>query len=212
VLQTPSNAVALRTSWIQCPPLRNHWHVSTNSLPLLTSSIIRLFSLLLLALYLGETISVTSVPKAFATSHILTREENALQVHTRAQARAAAAAQVIADPTPLTLDSDDQTEKSTEISVMTKDPPSTKYGSTHATDEITLHDDLAAHTEFAIARALLRHLVGFVLPPDYKPDLVGEMRVIGVDNNLFDKDQSSFDGKLLGDRVPQRHCNANILH
>jgi len=161
---------------------------------------------------LGETISVTSVPKAFATSHILTREENALQVHTRAQARAAAAAQVIADPTPLTLDSDDQTEKSTEISVMTKDPPSTKYGSTHATDEITLHDDLAAHTEFAIARALLRHLVGFVLPPDYKPDLVGEMRVIGVDNNLFDKDQSSFDGKLLGDRVPQRHCNANILH
>jgi len=34
----------------------------------------------------------------------------------------------------------DQTDKSIEISVMTKDPPSTKYGSTCVTDEISLHD------------------------------------------------------------------------
>jgi hypothetical protein len=95
---------------------------------------------------------------------------------------------------------------------MTKDLPSTKYGSTHATNEIALHDDLAAYTEFAIARALLRHLVGFILPPHYKSDVVGEMCVIGVDNNLFDKDQSSFDCKLLDARVPQRLCNANSLH
>jgi len=161
---------------------------------------------------LGETISVTSVPKAFTTSHILTREENALQVHTRAQARAAAAVQVIADPTTLTLESDDETDKSTGIPAMTKDPPSTKYGSTHATDEIALRDDLAAYTEFAIARDLLRHLVGFILPPHYKSDVVGEMRVIGVDNNLFDKDQSGFDCKRLDARVPQRLCNANVLH
>jgi len=95
---------------------------------------------------------------------------------------------------------------------MTKDPPSTKYSSICATDEIALHDDLATHTEFAITRALLRHSVGFILPQHYKPDVVGEMRIIGVDTNLFNKDQSGFDYKILDARVPQRHCNANVLH
>ena len=131
---------------------------------------------------------------------------------TRAQASTAEAAQVIADPTPLRLDSDDQTEKSIEISVMTKDPPSTKYSSIRATDEITLYDDLAAHAEFVITRALLQHSVGFILPQHYKPDVVGEMRIIGVDANLFIKDQSGFNHKILDARVPQRHCNANVLH
>ena len=116
--------------------------------------------------------------------------QGALIDRTRAQARAAEAAQVVADPAPLKLDSDDQTEKSTEISVMPKDPPSTKYGSTRASDEIALHDDLAAYTEFAIARALLRHSVGFILPPHYKPDVVGEMRVIGVDKIFLTKNKA----------------------
>jgi len=36
-------------------------------------------------------------------------------------------------------------------------------------DEIALYDDLAIHNELAIARAFLRHLVEFVLPPHYRP-------------------------------------------
>jgi len=56
----------------------------------------------------------------------LVAEENALQVHTRAQAHAAEAAQIIADPAPETFDPDDKTERSIEIPVVTKDPPSTK--------------------------------------------------------------------------------------
>jgi len=74
VIQTLSNSVPLRTPWIPHPPLRNHWHVFTDSLPLLTNLTVQLFNLLLLALYLKETISVTSVPKAFATSHVSRRE------------------------------------------------------------------------------------------------------------------------------------------
>ena len=143
----------------------------------------------------------------------LVAEENALQVHTRAQTRAAEAAQVITASTPLTCDSDDQTKELIEIPVVTTDPPSTKYGSTRATHEISLHDDLANHTELAIARALLRHSVEFILPPHYKPDVVGEMRVIGVDTKKLTKTKAVLLVKFLTpqslkDTVMQMYCTS----
>ena len=55
------------------------------------------------------------------------------------------------------------------------------------TNEIALSDELANHNELAIARAFLRHSVEFVLPPHYRPDVTGEMPVIGVDTKKLTK-------------------------
>jgi len=68
---------------------------------------------------------------------------------------------------------------------------SSTHVSTRTTDEIALHDDLVDHNELAIARAFLQHSVEFVLPPHYRPDVIGEMRVISVDTKEIDKDHSS---------------------
>jgi len=112
----------------------------------------------------------------------LVAEETALHTHTRAQTRAGDAAKALDDSIILTTSSDDQTERS--IDEITPPPPRA-FATT--TDEITLYDDLAIHNELAIARALLRHSVEFVLPPHYRPDVMGEMRVIGVDTRKLTK-------------------------
>jgi len=52
------------------------------------------------------------------------------------------------------------------------------HTSTRATDEIAIRDNLHDFSELAIARALLKHSVEFILPPHYKPDVTGEMRVV----------------------------------
>ena len=59
--------------------------------------------------------------------------------------------------------------------------PRSAHASTRATDEIAIHDNLHDFSELAIARALLKHSVEFILPAHYKPDVTGEMRVVGVD-------------------------------
>jgi len=64
-------------------------------------------------------------------------------------------------------------------------PPPRAFTTT--TDEIALYDDLAIHNEIAIARAFLRHSVECVLPPHYRPDVMGEMHVIGVDTKKLTK-------------------------
>jgi len=65
------------------------------------------------------------------------------------------------------------------------------------TDEIALYDDLANHKELAIARDFLRHSVEFVLPPHYRPDVMGEMRVIGVDTKKLTKTKAVLIVKFL---------------
>ena len=140
----------------------------------------------------------------------LVAEETALHAHTRAQTRAADAAKALDDPIILTTSSDDQTESSSidemprrrrapklprrrrAPSLTTTDeiappppraqiapPPPRAFAST--TDAIALYDDSAIHNELAIARAFLRHSVELVLPPHYRPDVMGEMRVIAVE-------------------------------
>ena len=55
---------------------------------------------------------------------------------------------------------------------------------------INLHDDLLAHSEINIARALLRHSVEIVLPWRYKPGdskPESEMRVVGVKAHPYPK-------------------------
>ena len=42
------------------------------------------------------------------------------------------------------------------------------------------NDNLHDFSELAIARALLKHSVEFILPAHYKPDVTGEMHVVGV--------------------------------
>jgi len=60
--------------------------------------------------------------------------------------------------------------------------PRSAHVSTRATDEIVIHDNLHDFSELTIARALLKHSVEFILPAHYrdKPDVTGEMRVVGV--------------------------------
>jgi len=70
-------------------------------------------------------------------------------------------------------------------SAKTAPPPSRTFATT--TDESSLYDDLANHNELAIARTFLLHSDKFVLPPDYRPDVMGEMRVIGVDTKKLTK-------------------------
>ena len=52
-------------------------------------------------------------------------------------------------------------------------------------------------TKLAIARAFLRHSVEYVLPPDYRPDVMGEMRIIGVDTKKLTKTKAVLIVKFL---------------
>jgi hypothetical protein len=114
-------------------------------------------------------------------------EETALQVHTRAQSRAAQTVSIIEATTssPSPEPTADPINQPTE-SVM---PPRSAHASTRATDEIEVHDNLHDFAELSIARALLKHSVEFVLPAHYKPDFTGEMRVVGVDAMKLTKSQ-----------------------
>jgi len=90
-------------------------------------------------------------------------------------------------------------------------PPPPDFATT--TDEIALYDNLAIHNKLAIARALLRHSVEFVLPPHYRLDVVGEMRVIGVDNRKLTKTKSVLIVKFLTpqsltDSTMQMYCTS----
>jgi len=72
-------------------------------------------------------------------------------------------------------------------------PPPRAFAST--TNEIALSDKLANHNELAIARAFLRHSVEFVL--HYRPDVTGEMCVIGVDTKKLTKTKAVLLVKFL---------------
>jgi len=76
------------------------------------------------------------------------------------------------------------------------------HASTRATDEVALQDNLADHNELAIARAFLRHSIEFVLPPHYRPDVVGEMRVIGVDTKKLTKPSQPGNSSWFFSAVP----------
>ena len=76
------------------------------------------------------------------------------------------------------------------------------HASTRATDEVALQDNLADHNELAIARAFLRHSIEFVLPPHYRPDVVGEMRVIGVDTKKLTKTKAVLIVKIFDSTIP----------
>ena len=121
----------------------------------------------------------------------LVAKERALHAHARAQTRAADAAMVLDDLIILITSSDDQTEKSIdEIAPplpRAKIAPLPPHAFATTTDEIALSDDLAHHNEPAIARTCIRHSVEFVLPSYYRPDVRGEMRVIGVDTKKLTK-------------------------
>jgi len=53
-------------------------------------------------------------------------------------------------------------------------PPRSAHASTRATDEIAIHDNLHDFSELAIARALLKHSVEFILPAHYNLMLRGK--------------------------------------
>jgi len=142
----------------------------------------------------------------------LVAEETALHAQTRAQTRAADAAKALDEPIILTTSSDDQTiDKiappprafATTIDKIASPPPRAKIAPqpsrafVSTTDEIALPDELANHNELAIARAFLRRLVEFVLPPHYRPDVTGEMRVIGVDTKKLTKTKAVLIVKFL---------------
>jgi len=90
-------------------------------------------------------------------------EETALQIHTRAQSRAAQTVSIIeatrASSSPSLDPTADPIDHSTE-SVM---PPRSAHASTRATDEITIRDNLHDFSILAISRALLKHSVEFIL-------------------------------------------------
>jgi len=81
-------------------------------------------------------------------------EETALQVHNRAQSRAAQTFSIIEakSSSPSSEPAADPIDQSTE-SVMS---PRSAHASTRATDEIAIHDNLHNFSELAIARALLK--------------------------------------------------------
>ena len=56
---------------------------------------------------------------------------------------------------------------------------------------------MASHNELAIARAFLQHSIKFVLPPQYRQNVVGEMRVIGVDAMKLTKTKAVLIVKFL---------------
>jgi len=61
---------------------------------------------------------------------------------------------------------------------------------------MALYDDLAIHNTLAIAKAFLQHSVKFVTP-HYRPDVMGEMRVIGVDTKKLTKTKAVLIVKFL---------------
>ena len=99
-------------------------------------------------------------------------EETALQVHARIQSWAAQTVSIIeatsSNPPPEpTVDPINQPTES----VM---PPRFAHASIQcATDAIAIHDNLHDFSELAIARALLKYSVKFILPAHYKPDVPG---------------------------------------
>ena len=148
----------------------------------------------------------------------LVAEETGLHVHTRTQTRAADAAKALDDPIILTTSSDDQTQSLSidEIApplprANIAPPPPRAFATT--TDEITLYGDLAIPKELAIARSFLRHSVEFVLPPHYRPDVMGEMRVIGVDTMKLTKTKAVLiviflTPQSLKDSTMQMYCTS----
>jgi len=138
-------------------------------------------------------------------------EETALQVHTRAQSRAAQTVSIIeaASSSPCPDPTADPIDQFTE-SVM---PPRSAHTSTRTTDEIAIHDNLDDLSELAIARALLKHSLEFVLPAHYKPDVTGEMRVVGVDALKLTKSKAVLIVKFLSpqslrDTTMQMFCTS----
>jgi len=158
----------------------------------------------------------------------LVAEETALHAHTRAQTQAADAAKALDEPIILTTSSDDQT-------IDQIDPPPRAFATTtdkiapplprakiapqpprtfvSITDEIALFDKLANHTALAIARAFLRHSVEFILPPHYRRDVTGKMRVIGVGTKKLTKTKEVLIVKFLTpqslkDSTMQMYCTS----
>ena len=138
-------------------------------------------------------------------------EETTLQVHTRAQSRAAQTVSIIeaASSSPCPDPTADPIDQFTE-SVM---PPRSAHTSARATDEITIHDNLDDFSELVIARALLKHSLEFVLPAHYKPDDTGEMRVVGVDALKLTKSNAVLIVKFLSpqslrDATMQMYCTS----
>jgi len=138
-------------------------------------------------------------------------EETALQVHTRAQSWAAQTVSIIeaTSSSPSPEPTADPIYQPTE-SVM---PPRSAHASTRATDEIAIHDNLHDFSELEIARALLKHSVEFILPAHYKPDVNGEMRVVGVDALKLTKSKAVLIAKFLSpqslrDTIMQMYCTS----
>jgi len=138
-------------------------------------------------------------------------EETALQVHNRAQSRAAQTVSIIeaTSSSPSSEPTADPIDQSTE-SVM---PSRSAHASTRATDEIAIHDNLLNFFEMAIARALLKHSVKFILPAHYKPDVTREMRVVGVDALKLTKSKAVLIVKFLSpqslrDTTMQMYCTS----
>jgi hypothetical protein len=158
----------------------------------------------------------------------LVAEETALHAHTRAQTRAADAAKALDEPIILTTSSDDKTidqiappprafatttNKIAPPLPRAKIAPQPPRAFVSITNEIALSDELANHDELAIARAFLRHSVEFVLPPHYRPDVTGEMRVIGVDTKKLTKTKAVLIVKFLTpqslkDSTMQMYCTS----
>jgi len=76
-------------------------------------------------------------------------------------------------------------------------PPRSAHASTRATDEIAFQDNLHDFSELAIARAFLKSSVEFIFPAHYKPDVTGEMRVVGVDGLKLTKSKAVLLVKIL---------------
>jgi len=102
---------------------------------------------------------------------------------TRVQARAAQAVPTIIEPAP-SSPSQDLITKPIEHLTESVMPSRSDQASTSTTDEITIQNNIIHFSELAIARALLKHSVEFILPPHYKPDVTGKMRVVGMDGML----------------------------
>ena len=116
----------------------------------------------------------------------LVADETVLHIHRRAQTRDATVATALDDPIIPIVSADDQPERSIQKQVTPTNMP-LAHASTRATDEVALQDNLTDHNKLVIARAFLRHSIEFVLSPHYRPDVVGEMRVIGVDTKKLTK-------------------------
>jgi len=75
------------------------------------------------------------------------------------------------------------------------------------------NDNLHDFSELAIARALLKHSVEFILPAHYKPDFTGEMRVVGVDALKLAKSKAVLIVRFLSqqslrDTTMQMYCTS----